>query len=178
MWLCTQKIFPTSTEYQLIEEASGISDKFKIQYNMVYTIQCSFVKFKRIPRTWAWGVFQKYNFNLPFGDNNLSFGSVRGCLHDTGTSFIDFIPCLHGSHCTGMTQCFMLTLILASHFGTLLSINTHGSPIPVNSATHLTQEQNFTSPLQFMIPVQNVVRFHTDTNILHRYKNWSELVPL
>ena len=150
---------------------------------MVYTIQCSFVKFKRIPRTWVWGVFQKYNFNLPFGDDDLSFGSVRVCLHDTGTSFIVnvlqylisyrvymrvIVPNWHNVSCEpSFLQAILERCCLSTHMG-----------YPSQSTRPLISHQDKTSYLLYMIPVQNVVRFHTGTNIFHRYKNWSELVPV
>ena len=126
--------------------------KFKIQYNMVYTIQCSFVKFKRIPRTWAWGVFWKYNFNLPFGDDNLSFGSVRGCLHDTGTSFIVLQYLISYRVCMGVIVPNWYNVLCEPSFLQAIlehsCLSTHiGLPIPVNSATHLTPEQNLVPPL-------------------------------
>ena len=67
----------------------------------------------------------------------------------------NFVPRLHGSHFTGITRSFMLALVLTSQFGALLTIDRHALPVPVKSATHLVPERNH------MIPVQNVVRFHT-----------------
>ena len=38
--------------------------------------------------------------------------------------------------------------VLTSHFGTLLPIDTHALPIPVNLATHLAPKQNLVPPLR------------------------------
>ena len=52
-----------------------------------------------------------------------------------------------GSHFTGITLSFLWALVLTSHFGALLTIDTHSLPVPVNSATHLVPERNLVPPL-------------------------------
>ena len=77
-----------------------------------------------------------------------------------------------------MIQSFMWAFILTSHFGALLTIDRHSLPVPVNSATHFFLYRNETSYLLYMIPVQNVVIFHTGTNVSYQYKNRSDIVPV
>ena len=78
---------------------------------------------------------------------NPSSWVYRGCLHETGTSFIPVQnQHLHVSHFTGITQSFLWALVLTSHFGALLTIDTHSLPVPVNSATHLLPERNLVPP--------------------------------
>ena len=82
----------------------------------------------------------------------------------------NFVPRLHGSHFTGITRSFLWALVLTSHFGALLTIDTHSLPVPVNSATHLLPERNLVPPLH-----------DTGTEcgqISYRYENRSELVPV
>ena len=51
-------------------------------------------------------------------------------------------------------------------FGVLLPIDRHSLPVLVNLATHLVPERNFVHSF-----IQNMVRFHTGTNVSHRYEN-------
>ena len=59
----------------------------------------------------------------------------------------NFVRRLHGSHLTGMTRSFLWALVLTSHVGALLTIDTHSLPVPVNLATHLVPERNLVPPL-------------------------------
>ena len=83
---------------------------------------------------------------------------------------ISYRVLLHGSHFTGIRRSFLWALVLTSHFGALLTIDTHSLPVPVNSATHLLPERNLVPPLH-----------DTGTEcgqISYRYENRSELVPV
>ena len=60
----------------------------------------------------------------------------------------NFVPRLHGIHLTGITRSFSWALVLTSHFGALLTIDTHSLPVLVNSATHLVPERNLVPPLR------------------------------
>ena len=83
----------------------------------------------------------------------------------------NFVPRLHGSHCTVMIQSFMWALHLTSHVGALLPIDTHALSVPVNSATHLVPERSLVPPL--------IHDTGTECGqISYRYENRSELVPV
>ena len=50
-------------------------------------------------------------------------------------------------------------------------------PYLSQSTRSLISHRNETSYLLYMVPVQNVVRFHTSTKVSYQYENQSELVP-
>ena len=51
-----------------------------------------------------------------------------------------------------------------------------GIRYPSQSTRPLISYRNESLYLLYMIPVQNVVRFHTGKNVSYRYENWRELV--
>ena len=106
---------------------------------------------------------------------------LRECLHDTCTSFIPLqnlilyriymgviVPEWHEVSCKpSFLQAILECCWLLTHMR-----------YPSQSAQPLISYQNETLYLLYVIPVQNVARFHTSTNVSYWYENRSELVTV
>ena len=109
-------------------------------------------------------------------DTKWSGCCLRGCLHDTGTSFIVVWNLI--SYCL-----YMGAILLEWHelsrepfFPQVIlehcCLSTCIRYLSQSTQPHISY-QNETLYLLYMIPVQNVVRFHTGTNISYQYENRS-----